>query len=580
MNLNQLFENTQGVNEGNGGKDPQYYLRNDIWRVMDGDELVHEYKPERYEVVGAKKLLARFDDEGYDVTHVISPMGVVTYLYGKPEMDEGFDGEYDDEAGMAQGNLHTIARAAQGLLDTIDDQENLPEWVQEKIAKVEGMMVSAWDYLQSQEEQGIDPRQDLDELSPQTLASYVRKSNTDARDRLRQDPKKQINKAQKRAAGMSQAIGKIRATMEPGTKQGMAEIIDYDTLNQLGSHPMAAPLAAAGGAAIGGAIGGGIKKTVDYFQKKKEQKAQARRNQQQGVAEEQLSEIGNTPAGRAALGAVQNRAYNKMDTWSANPTSGYSSTPKDVRKATSAAVAAGNRLHGFGPDNSRENTVMARDALRQKQALRQTQGVAEGKIKLSTDPNWYGAEVSDYKASGPVVNIPANQLVGFEPDDKMNQPASKANVEKIVAGLKQGAKLPPLMVRQYKNGYQVLDGHHRFWAYKLLGVKSIPAQVVPAEDIEEITKQGVAEDWQKANKRDKTDGMSQKAVNAYRREHPGSKLKTAVTTKPGKLKKGSKASKRRKSYCSRSRGQMKMHNISCAKTPDKAICKARRRWNC
>ena len=93
-------------------------------------------------------------------------------------------------------------------------------------------------------------------------------------------------------------------------------------------------------------------------------------------------------------------------------------------------------------------------------------------------------------------------------------------------------------------------------------------------------KQGVAEDWQKANKRDKTDGMSQKAVNAYRRENPGSKLKTAVTTKPSKLKKGGKASKRRKSYCSRSRGQMKMHSISCAKTPDKAICKARRRWNC
>ena len=90
----------------------------------------------------------------------------------------------------------------------------------------------------------------------------------------------------------------------------------------------------------------------------------------------------------------------------------------------------------------------------------------------------------------------------------------------------------------------------------------------------------VMEDWQKANKKDKTDGMSQKAVNAYKREHPGSKLKTAVTTKPSKLKKGSKASKRRSSYCSRSKGQMKMHSISCAKTPDKAICKARRRWNC
>jgi len=95
-----------------------------------------------------------------------------------------------------------------------------------------------------------------------------------------------------------------------------------------------------------------------------------------------------------------------------------------------------------------------------------------------------------------------------------------------------------------------------------------------------VTSEPVMEDWQKANKRDRTAGMSQKAVNAYRRENPGSKLKTAVTTKPSKLKRGSKASKRRKSYCSRSRGQMKMHSISCAKTPDKAICKARRRWNC
>ena len=87
----------------------------------------------------------------------------------------------------------------------------------------------------------------------------------------------------------------------------------------------------------------------------------------------------------------------------------------------------------------------------------------------------------------------------------------------------------------------------------------------------------LGEDWQKVNKSDKTDGMSQKAVNAYRRENPGSKLKTAVTGNP---KKGSKDAKRRSSYCSRSEGQKDMHNIDCSKTPDKAICKARRRWKC
>ena len=106
------------------------------------------------------------------------------------------------------------------------------------------------------------------------------------------------------------------------------------------------------------------------------------------------------------------------------------------------------------------------------------------------------------------------------------------------------------------------------------------AEEAANEKSQDYARDQFSEDWQKVNKKDKTDGMSRKAVNAYRRENPGSKLKTAVTTKPSKLKKGSKASKRRKSYCSRSKGQMDMHNISCAKTPDKAICKARRRWNC
>jgi hypothetical protein len=78
-------------------------------------------------------------------------------------MAEGFNGEYDDEAGMAHTNLLTSARAVMGLLKTIEDKDNLPEWVQEKIAKAEMMLVGVWDYLQSQKEQGIDPQQDANE---------------------------------------------------------------------------------------------------------------------------------------------------------------------------------------------------------------------------------------------------------------------------------------------------------------------------------------------------------------------------------------------------------------------------------
>ena len=65
--------------------------------------------------------------------------------------------EYNDEAGMAENNLHTLARAVEGLLDTIKSNDNLPEWVQEKIAKAEMILVTVWDYLLSQKEQGIDP---------------------------------------------------------------------------------------------------------------------------------------------------------------------------------------------------------------------------------------------------------------------------------------------------------------------------------------------------------------------------------------------------------------------------------------
>ena len=94
-------------------------------------------------------------------------------------------------------------------------------------------------------------------------------------------------------------------------------------------------------------------------------------------------------------------------------------------------------------------------------------------------------------------------------------------------------------------------------------------------------REDLGEDWQKVNRKDKTDGLSKKAVKAYRRENPGSKLQTAVTTKPSKLKKGSKSAKRRLSFCRRMKGMKK--KLTSAKTrrdPDSRINKALRRWNC
>jgi len=94
-------------------------------------------------------------------------------LYWEPTAQpvaEGGNPEYDDEAGMAKSNLRTMARAVNGLLDTIGDNENLPEWAQEKIAKAEMMTTGVWDYLLSQEEQGIDPK--VDEASLAAMRDY------------------------------------------------------------------------------------------------------------------------------------------------------------------------------------------------------------------------------------------------------------------------------------------------------------------------------------------------------------------------------------------------------------------------
>ena len=87
--------------------------------------------------------------------------------------------------------------------------------------------------------------------------------------------------------------------------------------------------------------------------------------------------------------------------------------------------------------------------------------------------------------------------------------------------------------------------------------------------------------WQRKEGKNPSGGLNKKGVASYRRENPGSKLKTAVTTKPSKLKKGSKAAKRRKSFCKRMTGmKKKLTSAKTARDPDSRINKSLRKWNC
>jgi hypothetical protein len=90
-----------------------------------------------------------------------------------------------------------------------------------------------------------------------------------------------------------------------------------------------------------------------------------------------------------------------------------------------------------------------------------------------------------------------------------------------------------------------------------------------------------SEAWQRKEGKNPEGGLNKKGVASYRKSHPGSKLKTAVTTEPSKLKPGSKSAKRRKSFCSRMKGmKTRLTSAKTARDPDSRINKSLRKWNC
>jgi hypothetical protein len=106
------------------------------------------------------------------------------------------------------------------------------------------------------------------------------------------------------------------------------------------------------------------------------------------------------------------------------------------------------------------------------------------KVKLSTEPDNFGAWVNDSGKPEKTVVIPTNKIHVFEPDDKFNNPQHAKNLANIVKAIKAGKKLPPILVRRHGiDRFQVVDGHHRFMAYRMAGVKNIPARVVDPKNI-------------------------------------------------------------------------------------------------
>lgn len=113
--------------------------------------------------------------------------------------------------------------------------------------------------------------------------------------------------------------------------------------------------------------------------------------------------------------------------------------------------------------------------------------------------------------------------------------------------------------------------------YKAYGMKKKGGKTVPnCVKEEQLDEKSAA--WQRKEGKNPEGGLNRKGIASYRRENPGSKLSMAVTTPPSKLKKDSKAAKRRKSFCARMGGMPGPMKDEKGRPTRKAL--SLRKWNC
>ena len=107
------------------------------------------------------------------------------------DMDPADQGEYDQEGQMAKDSIMTVVRHAQALEKILGDNDNLPEWVQSKLAKIESMMSAVDDYMQNQQgdDEGGDDME-VDEESTNKRDNRAEKAGKKVAKDIEYDEKK------------------------------------------------------------------------------------------------------------------------------------------------------------------------------------------------------------------------------------------------------------------------------------------------------------------------------------------------------------------------------------------------------
>jgi ParB-like chromosome segregation protein Spo0J len=108
-------------------------------------------------------------------------------------------------------------------------------------------------------------------------------------------------------------------------------------------------------------------------------------------------------------------------------------------------------------------------------------------LKVIIYPNQQGVDIDDPDDELEELDIetlPIKGLVPNEPASKMDLPTSKVILKRMIKSMKKGESLPPILVRKLGRKYQILDGHHRYFAAVALGIDKIQARIIPPDYVE------------------------------------------------------------------------------------------------
>jgi len=168
----------------------------------------------KYKMIGGKRVKKEKADEALDTDGVMMTRPSNMSSEG---IEHGEQGEYNDEAGMAKDSLHTIVRHAKELERALRSNENMPEWVQEKIGQIKGMMTSVTDYILSTHERDVEQETGEEGI---TIEPVAEKAVSQAQQKF-MGMAHAMQKG-KKIPGASAELKKVAKSMKPGDTHDFA----------------------------------------------------------------------------------------------------------------------------------------------------------------------------------------------------------------------------------------------------------------------------------------------------------------------------------------------------------------------